>query len=40
MYRGVNVGCNVKVGANAVVVKDIPDNCTVVGVPAKIVKRE
>ena len=36
---GVNVGFNVKVGANAVVVKDIPDNCTVVGVPAKIVKR-
>lgn len=36
---GVNVGRNVKVGANAVVVKDVPDNCTVVGIPAKIVKR-
>ena len=39
MYRGVNVERNVKVGANAVVVKDVPDNCTVVGIPAKIVKR-
>lgn len=33
------LGDNVKVGANAVVLTDIPDNCTVVGVPAKIVKR-
>src|SRR5260221_1303024 len=32
----VNVGNNSKVGANAVVVKDVPDNCTVVGVPAYI----
>ncbi|MBP3453510.1 MAG: transferase [Clostridia bacterium] len=36
---GVTIGNNVKIGANAVVVHDIPDNCTVVGVPAKIVKR-
>lgn len=35
---GVRVGNNVKVGANAVVTKDIPDNCTVAGVPAKIIK--
>lgn len=27
-------------GANAVVVKDVPDNCTVVGVPAYIIKKE
>ena len=33
------IGNNVDVGANAVVVKDVPDNCTVVGVPARIVKR-
>jgi serine O-acetyltransferase len=34
----VTVGNNVIVGANAVVVKDVPDNCTVVGVPARIIK--
>ena len=32
------IGNNVKIGANAVVLMDIPDNCTVVGIPAKIVK--
>ncbi len=35
---GINLGDNVKVGANAVVVRDVPNGCTVVGVPAKIVK--
>lgn len=34
----IKIGDNVKIGANAVVLKDIPDNCTVVGVPARIVK--
>lgn len=34
----VNIGNNVKVGANAVVTKDLPDDCTAVGVPAKIIK--
>lgn len=34
------IGNNVKIGANAVVLKDVPDNCTVVGVPAKIIRRE
>lgn len=32
------IGNNVCIGANAVVVNDIPDNCTAVGVPAKVVK--
>lgn len=32
------IGNNVHVGANAVVLNDVPDNCTVVGVPARIVK--
>ena len=27
---GVTIGNNVKVGANCVVVEDVPDNCTVV----------
>lgn len=35
----VKIGDNVHIGANAVVLKDIPDNCTAVGVPAKIVKQ-
>lgn len=33
------VGDNVKVGAGSVVLNEIPPNCTVVGVPARIVKR-
>lgn len=31
----VHVGKNVKIGANAVVVKDVPDNSTALGIPAK-----
>ena len=33
----IRVGNNVSVGANAVVVKDVPDGVSVAGVPAKIV---
>ena len=36
----VTIGDNSIVGANAVVVKDVPPNCTVVGVPAYIVKKD
>ncbi len=36
---GVMVGKNSIIGANAVVVKDVPENSTVVGVPGRIVKR-
>ncbi len=36
----VKIGDNSKVGANAVVVKDVPANCTVVGVPAHIIRRD
>ena len=32
------IGDNVIIGANAVVVKDVPDNCIVAGIPAKIIK--
>lgn len=35
---GVRIGNNAKIGANAVVITDIPDNATAVGIPAKIVK--
>ncbi len=34
----VKIGNNVTIGAGAVVVKDIPDNCVVAGNPAKIIK--
>lgn len=36
----VRVGINVKIGANSVVLTDIPDNCLAVGVPARIIKKE
>jgi sugar O-acyltransferase (sialic acid O-acetyltransferase NeuD family) len=34
----LTIGTNVIVGAGSVVTKDVPDNCVVVGVPAKIIK--
>ena len=33
------VGNNVKIAAGAVVLEELPDNCTAVGVPARIVRR-
>ena len=36
----VSIGDNCIVGANAVVIKNVPANCTVVGIPARIVKRD
>jgi serine O-acetyltransferase len=35
----VIIGNNSKIGANSVVVKNVPENCTVVGIPSYIVKR-
>lgn len=35
----VEVGNNVTIGAGCVVIKSIPNNCTVVGNPARIIKR-
>lgn len=37
---GGKIGNNVVVGANAVVVKEVPDNCVVAGVPAKILSTD
>ncbi len=34
------IGDNSKIAANAVVLDEIPDNCTAVGIPAKLVRRE
>lgn len=33
------IGNNVKIAANSVVLNEIPDNCTAVGAPARVVKR-
>lgn len=37
---GITIGDGVIVGANAVVVKDVPPNCVVAGVPARIIRRD
>lgn len=34
------IGDNTKIAAGAVVLDEMPDNCTAVGIPAKIVRRE
>ena len=36
----ITVGDNSKIGGGAVAVKDVPPNCTVVGIPGRIVKRD
>ena len=34
----VRIGDNVIIGANTVIVKDVPSNCVVAGVPAQIIR--
>ena len=34
---GVRIGDNVKIGAGAVVLHDVPSGCTAVGFPAKVI---
>ncbi|WP_426350464.1 acetyltransferase [Alloiococcus sp. CFN-8] len=36
----VSIGDNVTIGAGSVVVRDIPSNCVVVGVPGKVIKQK
>jgi serine O-acetyltransferase len=36
----IRVGNNVTIGANAVVITDVPDNCVAVGVPARIIPKK
>jgi acetyltransferase-like isoleucine patch superfamily enzyme len=35
----IEIGNNVVVAPNAVVVKDVPDNCIVGGVPARVINK-
>ena len=39
VIQGKTVGANTIVGAGAVVINDMPENCTAVGVPAKVIKQ-
>ena len=36
----MHIGNNVVIGAGSVVIEAVPPNCTVVGVPGRIVKRD
>lgn len=36
----IRIGDNVKIGAGSVVLRDVPPNCTVVGVPGRVVVRD
>ena len=36
---GLKLGQHVIIGAGSVVTKDVPNNCMMVGVPAKLVKK-
>ena len=36
----VHIGNNVRIGAGSVVTKSIPDNCVVVGNPARIIRKD
>jgi serine O-acetyltransferase len=35
----INIGNNVRVGAGSIVLRDVPNDCTVVGIPGRIVSR-
>jgi serine O-acetyltransferase len=37
---GISIGDNVKIGANSVVLKNVPANSTVIGVPARVIKTQ
>lgn len=39
IFGGVSIGNNVVIGAGCIVNKSVPDNCTVVGNPARIIKK-
>lgn len=35
----VSIGANCVIGANSVVLTSVPDNCVVVGSPARVIKK-
>lgn len=39
VIQGIRIGRNAMIGAGSLVIRNIPDNCTAVGVPAKVIKR-
>ena len=39
LLGGIRIGNSVRVGANAVVLDDVPDGATVAGIPARVVKQ-
>lgn len=39
LFGGITIGNNVTIGAGCIVNKSIPDDCTVVGNPARIIKK-
>ncbi len=40
IFGPITIGHNARIGANAVVMQDVPENCTAVGVPARIIQRD
>lgn len=36
----INIGKNAVVGANSVVLQDVPENCTAVGAPARVIRNK
>lgn len=40
LLGGILVGDNVRIGANAVVINDVPSNAIAVGVPARVISRK
>jgi serine O-acetyltransferase len=36
----ITIGDDVRIGANSVIVEDVPSNCVVVGVPGRVISRE
>ena len=37
IFGPITIGSNVIIGANSIVISDVPDNCVVAGAPAKVV---
>lgn len=40
IFGNVKIGNNVSIGANSVIVKDVPDNSVIAGVPGKIISKK